>query len=74
MSVMKTETGVQFNITNTDLIESISLLMELRDFCKEQEQEQDGKQETIKALTTAIETMQAFWCEEFGEDETDEIH
>lgn len=36
MSVMKTETGVQFNITNTDLIESISLLMELRDFCKEQ--------------------------------------
>lgn len=71
MSVTKTETGAQFNITNTDLIESISLLMELKKFCEELKTV-EGRQETIKALTTAIETMEAFWCEKFGEDEKDE--
>lgn len=72
---MITQTGtkeVTFTINEEDLIESISLLTSLKDFCKEQTQEEEGKEETVRALTVAIETMQAFWCEKFGEDEKDE--
>ena len=60
-------------ITNTveDIEESIALLTDMRDFCKEQREE--GARETTKALTVAIETMQAFWCEHF-EDEDNETH
>ena len=29
----------------------------------------EGKQETVKALAVAIETMQAFYCEHFCEEE-----
>ena len=56
-------------ITNTaeDIEESIALLTDMRDFCKERREE--GTRETTKALTVAIETMQAFWCEHFGDEE-----
>ena len=52
-----------------DLYKSIAVLEDMRDFCKEQTQESDGKPETIEALTVAIETMTAFWAEYFAEDE-----
>lgn len=71
--ITKTETGYDISITDNDLVESIGLLKELRKFFGELPKE-EGRQETIKALTTAIETMTAFYCEKFGEDETDEIH
>lgn len=59
-------------ITNSaeDIEKSIALLSDMRDFCKEQNEE--GTKETTEALTVAIETMQAFWCEHFGDEENEE--
>lgn len=58
---------VTFTISEDDLVSAIALLTDLRDFCNEQHEERVT--ETTAALTTAIETMQAFYCERFGGDD-----
>lgn len=63
---------VEFIIDSEDLIKSIALLEDMRDFCKEQEEISEGKKETTDALTVAVETMQAFWLEHFSEEEADD--
>jgi len=40
----------------------------MKDYCQTLNDE-NGHRETCKALTTAIEVMQAFWCEKFGDGE-----
>lgn len=57
---------VTFTINSTDIEKSIALLADMKDFCEEQNEE--GTKETCEALTVAIETMKAFWCEYFGEE------
>lgn len=58
--------NIEISVSNTDIEESIALLTSMKEFCKEQNEE--GVEETTKALTVAIETMQAFWCEHFCEE------
>lgn len=65
MSVIEKGDQVQINIDEETLIKSIALLEDMNDFCKGQSEE--GVSETVEALTCAIETMQAFRCEHFGE-------
>lgn len=48
-----------------DLVQSIATLMDMREFFKEQE-EMEGRDETCKALQTAIEVMLAFGCTHFS--------
>ena len=59
---------VDISIGNQELIESMALLKDLQDFCLKQTLQDDGKQETAKALKVAIEAMTAFYCEHFSED------
>lgn len=59
---------VHFDICSTDVEESIALLSDMKDYCQTLNDE-NGHRETCKALTTAIEVMQAFWCEKFGDGE-----
>lgn len=56
-------------IDSDDLVKSIALLENMRDFCDEQTEEDTT--ETSAALTVAIETMKAFGFEHFenGEEE-----
>lgn len=57
---------VRFEIAEEDILQSIALLKDLREYCLTVDG--DGKDDTIKALLTATETMSAFWCEKFGEE------
>lgn len=54
-------------ISDDDLVQAIALLKDLKEFCEGQQEVNEGKEETVKALNTAIETMSAFWIEHFGE-------
>ena len=65
MSVIEKDAQVQINIDEETLIKCIALVKDMNDFCKGRNEE--GVSETVKALTCAVETMQAFWCEHFGE-------
>lgn len=65
MSIIDEGDQVQINIDEETLIKSIALVKDMNDFCKGRSEE--GVSETVEALTCAIETMQAFWCEHFGE-------
>ncbi len=66
--IQRTGNMVNIKIAEDDLIHSLGLLQELRDFCKEHAEE-DGSSDTVKALTTALETMASFWFEHFAEDD-----
>ena len=57
---------VRFEIAEEDILQSIALLKDLRKYCLSLNEE--GKEDMIKALLTATETMSAFWCEKFGEE------
>lgn len=59
------------SIDEDDMIQAIALLTNMRDYCKTLVKEK-GQAETVEALTVAIETMGAFYCEHFGEEETDD--
>ena len=48
-----------------DLVQSIATLIDMRDFFGKQE-EMEGREETCKALQTAIEVMTAFGCTHFS--------
>ena len=48
-----------------DLVKSTAILMDMLDFFDKQE-EMDGREETCKALQTAIEVMLAFGCTHFS--------
>lgn len=64
---------VIFDIDQDDLEMSIALLMDMKDFFSgDQAKAMEGQKETVKALETAIETMQVFWCEKFGQAYRDE--
>ena len=65
------EEKVEFDIDSEEVIRSIALLSEMRDFCLKQNEEMEGRSETAGALQTAVEVMQAFWCEKFGGKEHD---
>lgn len=56
------------SVDEDDLVKSIALLTDMRDYCKTLVKER-GQADTVEALTVAIETMSAFYCEHFGEDE-----
>lgn len=71
--VTQTEDKVTFEIDEDDLEKSIALLEDMKDFCASDEAKgMDGQKETVKALKTAVEVMQAFWCEKFGQADRDE--
>ena len=65
---MVTQTGnrIDFDINSRDVEMSIAWLTDLRDYSRKQDRETGGNPELTAALTTAIEVMQAFWCEKFG--------
>lgn len=71
---MMTETGsgVDIRIDEEELVKSIALLKNLRDFCKEENEE--GAAETASALQVAIEAMIAFYSEHFGEGDDDIVN
>jgi hypothetical protein len=54
-----------------DLVQSIATLMDMREFFGKQE-EMEGRDETCKALQTAIEVMTAFGCMHFEAELEDE--
>lgn len=60
--------AVKLTINSIELIKSIALLQNLKEFC-EKYQNEEGAAPTIEALTMAIEVMTAFYCEKFPEDE-----
>lgn len=60
--------NVEITINSEELIRSIALLEEMKEFCEEHQNEK-GAAHTIEALTVAIEVMKAFYCEKFPEDE-----
>ena len=59
------------DIYEEDLVESIALLSNMRDFCLKLTWT-EGHEETARALTVAIEAMGALWYEHFWEEETDD--
>ena len=63
---------VTISVDTTDVEKSIALLTDMLEFCQKQDIETEGKKETAAALTTAIETMKAFWCEHFSEEDQNE--
>ncbi len=65
--IAKDKDRVTITINAGDLIASMALLKELKEFCEKQTE--DGVTDTVDALTTAIETMTAFYCEHFEEME-----
>lgn len=67
MSVVEKDDQVQISIGEETLLRSIALLESMNDFCKGRNEE--GVNETVEALSCAIETMQAFWCEHFQDGE-----
>ena len=54
---------IKIDIDEEELVQSVALLMDMRDFCKEQTE--DGVSDTVAALDCAIETMLAFASEHF---------
>ena len=62
---------VEFDFDSEEIIQSIAMLSDMRDFCLKQNEEMEGRSETAGALQIAIEVMQAFWCEKFGGKEND---
>jgi hypothetical protein len=68
--IERTAEGVKIVINCGECLQSMALLKDLRDYCKEQTSE--GTTDTEKALTVAIETMVAFCCEHFDEYAKDE--
>ena len=63
--------NIKIDIDEEELIKSIGLLMDMRDYCKEQTE--DGVSDTVSALNCALETMLAFASEHFelGGDDDD---
>ena len=59
---------VEFTIDSEELIRSIALLEEMKEFCGDHKNE-EGAAHTIEALTVAIEVMKAFYCEKFPEED-----
>ena len=55
---------IKIDIDGEELIQSVALLMDMRDFFKEQTE--DGVSDTVAALNCAVETMLAFASEHFG--------
>ena len=66
--IEKTEDEVRIKVNADELYKSMALLSDMRDFCEEQSQIEEGKKETAEALNIAIETMAAFWAEHFAEE------
>ena len=68
---MITEKGeaVTVTIESEELVKSLALLEDMKDFCEKQTEIHEGRQETVTALKCAIECMTVFWCENFGNDE-----
>ena len=64
--IYENDENVSIEIDEEELLKSIALLGNMRDFCKKQTGE--GVSETVFALQTAIETMKAFWIEHFQQD------
>lgn len=60
--------NVEITINSEELIRSIALLEEMKEFC-EKHQDEEGAAPTIEALTGVIEVIKAFYCEKFPEDE-----
>lgn len=71
ITLNETEDMIKININEEELVQSIALLMDMRDYCKEQTE--DGVSDTVAALDCAIETMLAFASEhfDFSKEETD---
>lgn len=67
MSVVERGNQVHISVDEETLLRSIALLESMNDFCKSRSEE--GVDETVEALSCAIETMQAFWCEHFQDGE-----
>ena len=64
--IYENDDNVNIEIDEEELLESIALLENMRDFCKKQTEE--GVSETVFALQIAIEAMKAFWIEHFQQD------
>lgn len=58
---------VEITINSEELIKSIALLQDLKEFC-EKHQNEESAAPTIEAMTVAIEVMMAFYCEKFPEE------
>ena len=65
------EEVVQIDIEENDLIEAAATVKDLLEYLEGTEKN-ESKKRLIRALTTASEAMEAFWCEHFGEEETDD--
>lgn len=65
-----TNKKVEITIKSENLIASILLLREMRNFCREQKA--DGVSDTVEALNTAIDAMMGFYCLKFTDDSPDE--
>ena len=62
---------VQIDIEEDDLIEAVAEIKDLLEFLKNTKRS-EAQQKLIRNLVTADEVMEAFWCEHFGEEETDD--
>ncbi len=62
------ENKIHFDFDSEDIINSISLCKDMRDFIKEEAMETEGAKETLAAISTAINVMTFFWADKFGVD------
>ena len=62
------EDVVQIDIEENDLIEAVATVKDLLEYLEDTEIN-ETQQRLIRDLTTASETMEAFWCEHFGDTE-----
>lgn len=58
-------------VTHDELVDTIEVLKAFRQICSDSPEE-EGRQETIDALTMAIGICTAFLCDNFGEEEPHE--
>ena len=66
--ITKSKDGVEITIEAQDIEMACGHLLKLKDYIVKEH----GENELTKDIDVAVETMEAFWCEHFGEDVEDE--
>ena len=66
--ITKTKDGVEITIGAQALVTACGYLLSFKDYLSGK----DGADELTKNIDVAVEIMEAFYCEHFGEDGEDE--